>query len=173
MGMLDAMIYGVRDVLANAVALTRRSKLNFGSGLTAVDNAGTASTDVTLQHTGTLMRDKRTYGEVQTASTSATVIASFAMSDLTCCAFEYVVTCARRTAVSKAGTYRAAVTYRRNGAGPTIVGANVAATDQETTAGDGVAWNVNGNTLEVRVTAADTDPRNWGCRLSVLEMLST
>lgn len=127
----------------------------------------------TTTHQGTLWRKLTVPGEVQTASATATVVASFAMLDLTVVTFEYVVTCARRTATSKGGTYRAAVTYRRNGAGPTIVGSNVAQTDQETTAGDGVAWNVNGNTIEVKVTAADTDPRNWGCELTVREVVAT
>jgi hypothetical protein len=44
---LDALIYGIRDTYAAGVLLTKRSAINFGSGLTAVDNPGTGRTDVT------------------------------------------------------------------------------------------------------------------------------
>lgn len=145
-----------------------------GLAQTLVNKTFTAPTFTgTVTYQGTLGRKLALFGEVQTASVTATVVASFAMNDQTNCSFEYIVTCARRTAVSKAGTYRAKVDYRRNASGPTIVGANVADTDQETTAGDGVAWNVNGNTIEVKVTAADTDPRNWSCELIVREVVAT
>lgn len=51
MGLLDAMIYGVRDILSAGVTVTRRSKVNFGTGLTAVDNAIEGRTDVSLTAT--------------------------------------------------------------------------------------------------------------------------
>ncbi len=47
MPLLDAMIYGYRQILAAGVELTRRSKVNFGAGLLAVDNPTTGCTDVT------------------------------------------------------------------------------------------------------------------------------
>ena len=103
-------------------------------------------------------------GSLRTASTSATDITgmTFAMSDETCCTFIYEVTMARRTAVTKAGNYHGKVTYRRTGGGaPTIVGAAVTDTDQETTGGDGVAFAVTSNTISVQATAADSDGRNW------------
>lgn len=46
MSFLDTLIYGYRTILANAVEVTRRSKLNFGPGMTAVDNPSTGCTDV-------------------------------------------------------------------------------------------------------------------------------
>jgi hypothetical protein len=53
MGYLDAFIYGVRDVYAAGVLLTRRGKLNFGSGMSAVDNPTTGAIDVTNTGGGT------------------------------------------------------------------------------------------------------------------------
>jgi hypothetical protein len=184
-GWLPGFLGPVGLYAGGTLVTVARPSLNF-VGFTAVDDTVNNRTNFTLTPTlaaptfsgivtyqGTRMRRLDVPGEVQTSSTTATVVASFTMLDLTVCSFEYHITCARQTATSKGGTYRAAVTYRRNGAGPTIVGANVAQTDQETTAGDGVAWNVNGNVLEVKVTAADTDPRNWGGFLRVQEMVAT
>lgn len=51
MSVLDTLLYGYRTVLASAVAVTQRNKLNFGSGFTVADNAVTSSTDVTVSAT--------------------------------------------------------------------------------------------------------------------------
>lgn len=119
---------------------------------------------------GTRLAIKSVVGEVQTSSTSATTVASYDMTDETHAQFDAIVTFARRTNVTKAGTYKVSVAYRRTGgAAPTIVGSLVALTDQETTAGDGATIDVSGNTVRVRVTSADTDPRNWSCELRVQE----
>lgn len=45
---LDGAFYGLRWLYAADVALTQRNRLNFGAGLTAVDNPGQARTDVTV-----------------------------------------------------------------------------------------------------------------------------
>jgi hypothetical protein len=46
MSFLDTLIYGYRTAYAADVALTQRNKINFGVGLTAVDNPATGATDV-------------------------------------------------------------------------------------------------------------------------------
>ncbi len=123
---------------------------------------------------GTRFRITSVIGEVQTSSTAATTVTSYAMSDDTHCQFDAIVTFASRTAVTKAGTYKLSVGYRRTAAGaPTIVGALVTQTEQETTAGDTVTIDVSSNDVRVRVTAADTDGRNWSCELRVQETLDT
>lgn len=113
-------------------------------------------------------------GSVQTSTTTTTTVASFDMTDETLCAFDVIVTCARRTNVTKGGRYKRSVVYRRTGGGgPTIVGSLESGTDQETTAGDDVTIDVSSNTVRVRVTAADTDTRNWLAELRVQETYST
>jgi hypothetical protein len=124
----------------------------------------------TVVYQGTRFSIRSIPGEVQTSSTSATTVASYTMTDETHCQFDAIVTFARRTNVTKAGTYKLSVAYRRTSAGaPTIVGALVTQTDQETTAGDTVTIDVSSNDVRVRVTAADTDGRNWSCELRVQE----
>lgn len=54
MSALDTLLYGYRTVLAAASAVTQRGKLNFASGFTVADNAGTDSTDVSVSTTQTL-----------------------------------------------------------------------------------------------------------------------
>lgn len=54
MSALDTLLYGYRTVLAAASAVTQRGKLNFASGFTVADNAGTSSTDVSVSTTQTL-----------------------------------------------------------------------------------------------------------------------
>jgi hypothetical protein len=121
-------------------------------------------------YSGTRCSIKSVVGEVQTSSVSATTVASYTMSDETHCQFDAIVTFARRTNVTKAGTYKLSVAYRRTSAGaPTIVGALVSQPEQETTAGDTVTIDVSTNDVRVRVTAADTDGRNWTCELRVQE----
>ncbi len=124
----------------------------------------------TVIYQGTRFSIRSIPGEVQTSSTSTTTVASYSMSDDTHCQFDAIVTFARRTAVTKAGTYKLSVGYRRTGgAGPTIVGALVTQADQETTASDTVTIDVSSNDVRVRVTAADSDGRNWSCELRVQE----
>lgn len=123
---------------------------------------------------GTRFSIRSVVGEVQTSSTSATTVASFTMTDDTHAQFDAIVTFARQTSVTKAGTYKLSVGYRRAAGGaPTIVGALVQPTDQETTAGDTVTIDVSSNDVRVRVTAADSDTRNWSCELRVQETLDT
>lgn len=119
---------------------------------------------------GTRVAIKSVVGEVQTSSTSQTTVASYAMSDETHVQFDAIVTYARRTNVTKAATYKRSVAYRRTSAGaPTIVGTIDPGTDQETTPADDVTFDVSTNTVRVRVTAADTDGRNWSCELRLQE----
>lgn len=115
-------------------------------------------------------------GYVQIATTSQTVITGleFTMIDETQVTFVFSVDLARRTNVTKSGHYEGRVTYRRtSGGAPTIVGAAVYQTDQETTAGDTVQFVVVSNTISVRVTAADTDGRNVGGEMRVSQMDAT
>lgn len=113
-------------------------------------------------------------GEAQTSSTSPVTVASYTMADESLCAFDVIVTCARRTSVTKGGRYKRSVVYRRTGGGaPTIVGSLESGTDSETTAGDDVTIDVSGNAVRVRVTAADSDGRNWLAEMRVQETLAT
>ncbi len=115
-------------------------------------------------------------GEVTTSSTSQTTItgATYTMADETTCTFSAIINYARGTNVTKAGAYTRSVTYRRtSGGAPTIVGAVIPGTDAETTAADDVTFDVSSNDVRVRVTAADTDTRYWGCELRVQEMRIT
>lgn len=109
-------------------------------------------------------------GAVASSSATTALITglSYTMTDETTATFDFSVTMARRTNVTKAGSYKGTVTYRRTSAGaPTIVGSAVYADPQETTAGDDVAFAVNGNAIEVRYTSADADGRNWAGELRV------
>lgn len=54
MSWLDGMFRGYNQINAAGVALVKRTILNFGSGLTAVDNPSTGATNVTLD--GTVVR---------------------------------------------------------------------------------------------------------------------
>ena len=47
MGFIDTLIYGYRTLKNAGTAVTQRNTINFGSGLTATDNATTGETDVT------------------------------------------------------------------------------------------------------------------------------
>lgn len=124
----------------------------------------------TITYEGTNLTISSVVGEVQTSSTSPATVAEFDMADETHCQFDAVITFARRTNVTKAGSYKLSVAYLRTSAGaPSIVGALVSQTEQETTAGDTATIDVSGNTVRVRVTAADSDPRNWSCELRVQE----
>lgn len=51
MSALDTLLYGYRTLLAATSAVSQRSKLNFSSAFTVVDNAVTESTDVGLSGT--------------------------------------------------------------------------------------------------------------------------
>ena len=68
MGFLDALIYGVRTIYASGVELLQRDAINFGDGLTAVDNPATGRTDVTVTVSPTTATngwfDPRDYGAV-------------------------------------------------------------------------------------------------------------
>jgi hypothetical protein len=118
---------------------------------------------------GTRFAMKSVVGEIQTSSVSAATVVSYTMSDETHCEFDAIVTFARRTSVTKAGTYKLSVAYRRtSGGAPVIVGSLVAPTAQETEANT-VTIDVSGNDVRVRFTAADTDGRNVSCELRVQE----
>jgi hypothetical protein len=128
----------------------------------------------TPQYTSARGSVRSVVGEVQTSSTSQTTVASYAMTDETLCAFDVIVTCARRTNVTKGGRWKRSVVYRRtSAAAPAIVGTLETGTDQETTAGDDVTVDVSGSSIVVLVTAADADARNWLCELRVQETLAT
>lgn len=49
---IDRFIFGVRSIFVGGVALPDRTRLNFVSGATAVDNPATLSTDVTITPSG-------------------------------------------------------------------------------------------------------------------------
>jgi hypothetical protein len=127
----------------------------------------------TVTYTNSFFSITSVSGVVQSSSATTALITGLThtMTDETTVTYDFDVTMARRTTVSKAGNYRGKVTYRRTGGGaPTAVGAAEYRTDQETTAGDGVAFAVNGNAIEVRYTSADADGRNWGGELRIAQV---
>ncbi len=128
----------------------------------------------TTVYQGTRFRIVSVPGEVQTSSTSQTTLASFTMADESHCSFDIIVTYARRTNVTKRATFRRAVSYYRTSAGgATISGSLESGVDQGLTSGDAVTVDASGNDVRVRVTAADTDPRNWSCEIRAQETLAT
>jgi hypothetical protein len=77
---------GYSEIQEEGVAVTARSKLNFiGSAVTAVDNAGTAATDVTIATGATpdLLLTKRsaTADQTVTAGYSAVVVGDYEIAD--------------------------------------------------------------------------------------------
>jgi hypothetical protein len=165
--------------------MPRRAKIRF-AGCTVADNPGNDRTDITYdrlespvftgspRYAATRGNIRSVVGEVQTSSTSQVTAASYTMADESLCAFDVIVTCARRTSVTKGGRYKRSVVYRRTGGGaPTIVGSIELGVDQETTAGDNATIDVSGNAVRVRVTAADADDRNWLAEMRVQETFAT
>lgn len=133
-----------------------------------VEGSSTFQLSVTAGH-----RVFATLAEQQSDAAATTTLYQFAMSDETLCAFDVIVTCARRTNVTKGGRYKRSVAYRRTGGGaPTIVGSLENGTDQETTSGDNVTIDVSGNNVRVRITAADSDSRNWFGEIRIQETVA-
>ncbi|MBN9160864.1 MAG: hypothetical protein J0I07_07870 [Myxococcales bacterium] len=127
----------------------------------------------TPQYAATRGRIYSVVGEVETTSPAQKTVASFTVKDETLCAFDIIVTCARRTNVTKGGRWKRSVVYRRTGGtSPVIVGTEESGTDQ-TTSGGSVLVYVSGFNVVVSVEADDADPRNWLCEMRVQETLAT
>lgn len=143
---------------------------NYASSIRATP--GLQTTPVAETRMGEGYAESRTFfGVVRTSSTTTTIIMRYEMANETVCAFSYKITMARRTSTTKAGTYQGQVAYKRTaGAGPVVFGVDPADTEEETTAGDGITIVVATNEVQFKVTAADTDPRNWFCELHVHEV---
>ena len=124
-------------------------------------------------YTGTRLRTLDIPGEVQTTTATSAVVASHTIVDNTTTTFDFVCTMRATGATAKAGRWSGTVTYYRNGGAPVIVGAAEYGTAFETTAGDDVTFLISTNTLQVIVTSADADDRNWTCALRVQETLNT
>lgn len=121
---------------------------------------------------GTLATIHSIEAELQTAAGTIATLASFTMADNTLCAFDVIITFARRSSVTKAGRYKRSFVYRRAGGAPTIVGSVESGTDQQTEANT-ITIDTNSNDVRVRVTPADADGRNWIIEMRVQETLST
>ena len=97
---------------------------------------------------------------------------SWPVVDGTTVSVDFVVIMKAVGTTAKASRYAGNVTYQRNSAGaPSIVGAADYATVQETTAGDGAVFNLASNTLQVDVTSADADDRNWAIHARIHEVV--
>jgi hypothetical protein len=125
--------------------------------------------------TGTRSKLHDIWAEVQTTDATQTTCGTFTMADETLCAFDVIVTAAKRTTVDKGGRWKRSVVYRRTGGGtPTIVGSLESGTDQETDAGWDVTIDVSSNDVRVRVTGGiATTNVNWSAEIRVQEQLST
>jgi hypothetical protein len=142
--------------------------------LTAPVLAGPTITG-TVVYQGTKLRILSIPGEVQTTTATTAVIATFTMLDETSCKFDFTASMKAVGVVAKAGGWTGSATYYRTGGGaPTISnGTPNYGTAEETTAGDGVTFDVSGNAVRVLATAADADDRNWTCEFRVAETLAT
>lgn len=128
----------------------------------------------TPQYTGTRGVIKSVVAEVQTTDATVTTCGSYTMSDETLCAFDVIVTAARRTNVTKGGRWKRSVVYRRTSAGaPTIVGTLETGTDQETDSAWDVTIDVSSNDVRVRVTGAAATNVNWITEMRVQELPAT
>lgn len=190
MSALDTLIFGYKTILSAAVAVTNRSKVNFVAPLVATDNAGTASTDVTLSSTptistptftgtitssGTAWRILDSVDRITTTDATVTTVASWFMSDETAVAVDVLVLGSKRTAVTEVGRYKRSVVYQRTGGGvATIVGALESGTDEETSAGLDVTIDTDGAaTIRVRVTGLAATNMTWSCAMRVQENAAT
>ena len=112
-------------------------------------------------------------GKTQTDSLDTVVVASFPIADESECQFDWSVLCVRRTNVTKSGSFKGSVTYRRTGgAAPVLVGEPTLPLGQQLSGGT-VTYGFSANTFELRFAAADIDPRNVGAELRVEELLAT
>jgi len=144
-----------------------------GGYSTAITPPGSLVGTQVTQYAATRGRIYSVVGEVETTSPAQKTVASFTVKDETLCAFDIIVTCARRTNVTKGGRWKRSVVYRRTGGtSPVIVGTEESGTDQ-TTSGGSVLVYVSGFNVVVSVEADDADPRNWLCEMRVQETLAT
>lgn len=128
----------------------------------------------TVTYQGTHQRILNIPGEVQTADATVTTLAFFLMSDETLCAFDVIITAARRVNVTKGGRWKRSVVYRRTGAGvATIVGVLESGVDEETDAGLDVTITAVGSLVLVNVTGLPATNFNWTCDLRVQETNAT
>lgn len=184
---MPAMI-GPVELQADGVAQPARAVINFahcdgnddGETLTLTPNlVGRTLANPTITGTvtyqGTKLRILSIPAELATADATVSTLASFAMLDETLCAFDVIVTAARKTNVTKGGRWKRSVVYRRTGAGvATIVGTLESGTDQETDVGLDVTIDTDGaNAVRVRVTGIAATDFNWTCELRVQETLAT
>jgi hypothetical protein len=127
----------------------------------------------TVTYQGTRMRIISIPGEAQTVDATPTNVASFTILDETSVEVDFVVNFVGQTGIVKGGAYKGTVSYQRSSAGaPTIIGAAVYSTPQETEV-NSVLFDVTGNVISAQAIAADTDGRNWTCELRVQETVTT
>jgi hypothetical protein len=123
--------------------------------------------------TGTYTNGKTTIttktGEHQTTTaTTATVTAvTTTIADNTTTTVDFVAIMRAVSTTAKAGRWAGTVTYYRNGSTPVIVGSATYDTAVETTGGDDVLFNLSSNDLQIQVTSADADDRNWSIEARV------
>ena len=134
----------------------------------------TVQSPVTYQ--GTKMKVLSIPGEVLTTTATTAVIASYTMTDETCCSFDFVAVVRGVGAGSfPNGRWDGKATYKREGGGgPTAIGGGAEyGTAQTQIAADTVTFDISGNIVRVLASAADADDRNWSCELRVHEVLGT
>lgn len=87
-------------------------------------------------------------------------------------AITFKVTMIRTAGATKTATYTGEAQYYRNAsAAPALVNGDAPTySGHETTAGDGVAFNVSTNEIQVVPTSADTDQRRWFIEIHIHEM---
>ena len=100
---------------------------------------------------------------ITTANTTPTEFITFVSIPLNgVFMLEATVVMTRIGTPTKGGIYKRIAAYLIVSGTPTLIGSIVTPyADQETTAGDDVTIVINGTNIRVRVTAADTDQRQW------------
>lgn len=142
-----------------------------GGVTTSLTNNGTENGYIAT-YQGVNLRILEYVNELQSTTATTFALASWPVVDGTTTRVEFTVVMKATGTTAKAASYKGSVTYQRNSAGtPTICGAAEYDTAQETTAGDGVAFNLAGNNLQVDATSADADDRNWTIYLKIYECL--
>jgi hypothetical protein len=97
---------------------------------------------------------------IVTAAVTPVSVLDLTLNDNCHSQIDVVVTCCRRTAVTKGGTFKLSVGYMAASGALTICGALVQS-DEQVTAGSVTISVLAATVIQVIVTPADTDSRNW------------
>ncbi len=123
---------------------------------------GTPVFDCTEQtNTGLPLCEEALYSAaLVTAAVTPVAILNMSLADNCHSQIDVVVNCCRRTAATKGGTFKLSVGYLADAGTLTICGALVQS-DEQITAGSVTISVIAATVIQVEITPADTDSRNW------------